>query len=201
MQNEIFESVAKSMDHAGTSMHHPRRAKDNHELIMVIIWISLNNLWVPMYNARISWILRGYPWTIHACPEISMDVPDSSCHGEIIYSVRGGHKNSASLVHFLTVNCLVPPHSTLSRENILIIRSTRMLGMFSFLGHFYSKDYWKNSWKAPKYYSASPWINNFLISLWENPTTSHFHDFGIFGRVADSQNRYYSSLETPRHSK
>ena len=30
---------------------------------------------------------------------------------------------------------------------------------------------------------------NFSISLWERPKTPHVHDFGISGRVHDSQNK------------
>ena len=30
----------------------------------------------------------------------------------------------------------------------------------------------------------------------ENP---NFHDFGLFGRVPEPQNQYYSSLETPEY--
>ena len=32
--------------------------------------------------------------------------------------------------------------------------------------------------------------SHFSISLWENPNTPHFHDFGISGRVHDSRNQY-----------
>ena len=40
--------------------------------------------------------------------------------------------------------------------------------------------------KAPCSYSASFWISNFSIPLWENPKTPHAHDFRIVGRVHDS---------------
>ena len=45
------------------------------------------------------------------------------------------------------------------------------------------------------------WTSNFSISLWENSKTRHVHDLGIFGRVHDSQNKYYLSSETRRHSR
>ena len=57
---------------------------------------------------------------------------------------------------------------------------------------------WPN---APQNYSASFWANNFVISVWENLRTPHFHDLGTFGRVHDSKNQSYVSFGTARHSK
>ena len=54
----------------------------------------------------------------------------------------------------------------------------------------------KNSSKAPYNYSASFGRVFFSISLWEKPQTLHFHDFWIPGRVHDSQNQLFLSLET-----
>ena len=58
-----------------------------------------------------------------------------------------------------------------------------------FLSHFYVKFMDKIWPKAPQYYSASFWTNNFWICLWENPQTPQFLDFGISGRVPDSPNQ------------
>ena len=50
---------------------------------------------------------------------------------------------------------------------------------------------------AGKLCTASFWTSNFSISVLENTQTPHFHDFGISGRVHDSQNELFSSSETP----
>ena len=55
--------------------------------------------------------------------------------------------------------------------------------------------------KAPGNYSASIWINNFSICLWENPQTPHLPDFGIFEPVTKPPNQLFVSLETPGYLK
>ena len=41
----------------------------------------------------------------------------------------------------------------------------------------------------------------YLISLWERPKAHHLYDFGISGRVRDSQTNIIESLETPGYFK
>ena len=60
---------------------------------------------------------------------------------------------------------------------------------WSFVGHSYGEFMEKICLKAPKNYSASFWTGNFSVCLLENPQTTHFHDFEIFGRVPKPQNQ------------
>ena len=55
--------------------------------------------------------------------------------------------------------------------------------------------------KAPWDYSASFWIRNLSICLWERQKTTHFHDLEMFRRVHDSHNQLSSSFETPGRRK
>ena len=77
----------------------------------------------------------------------------------------------------------------------------RIWGLGSLGCHFYCKYYEKNSRKAPYNYSASFWIGNFSISLWERSKTPNFHEFGIFERVLEPQNQLFLFLETPGYLK
>ena len=78
-----------------------------------------------------------------------------------------------------------------------------MKALFGHLWVIFRVNLWKRyiCLKAPQYYSASFWINNVWICLWERPKTLHVNAFGASGRVLDSQNPYYLSLETPAYSK
>ena len=54
---------------------------------------------------------------------------------------------------------------------------------------------------SPGSYSGPLWTYNFLIWLYGNPKTLHFHDLGIFGRVPELQHQYHLSLESPGYFK
>ena len=55
--------------------------------------------------------------------------------------------------------------------------------------------------KALGNYSASISINEFLISLWENPKNHDFYDFGIFEPITKPHNQLVLSCEAPGYLK
>ena len=73
----------------------------------------------------------------------------------------------------------------------ILLGNTKLL-----LSHSYGKFMKIIGLKAPGNYSASIWIYNFPICLWENPKNDHVFDFGTFGRVPEPQNHLFYPFET-----